>query len=153
MAIVSDNRRLIYKVCYMYATDDDYLNDLYQEVLANIWQGIDSFRGESRQSTWIYRVALNTCVTFYRRNSTHTTGRVSIDNVADIEDPDNSKTKMLKEMYRLIGDLPKMDKAIILLWLDEKSYEQIADITGLTRNTVATRLRRIKQKLVEQNNK
>lgn len=153
MAVVNDNRRLIYKVCYMYATDDDHFNDLYQEVLANIWQGIGSFRGDSRESTWIYRVALNTCVTFFRRNSHHTTGRVSIDNVTEMEAPDNAKGDMLREMYRLIGGLPKMDKAIILMWLDEKSYDEIAEETGLTRNTVATRLRRIKQKLVEQNNK
>ncbi|MDE6572234.1 MAG: sigma-70 family RNA polymerase sigma factor, partial [Duncaniella sp.] len=74
MAILDDNRRLIYKVCYMYADDSEHFNDLYQEVLANIWQGLDSFRGDSRQSTWIYRVAINTCVTYYRRNSPHTSG-------------------------------------------------------------------------------
>lgn len=153
MAVVEDNRRLIYKVCYMYATDDDHFNDLYQEVLANIWQGLDSFRGDSRQSTWIYRVALNTCVTFYSRNSSHSTGRMSIDNVPDIEAPESDRGDMLREMYRLIGGLPKMDKALILMWLDEKSYDEIAEVAGLTRNTVATRLRRIKQKLVEQNNK
>ncbi|MDE6573585.1 MAG: RNA polymerase subunit sigma-70, partial [Duncaniella sp.] len=64
-----------------------------------------------------------------------------------------SRGDQLREMYRLIGGLPKMDKALILLWLNEKSYDEIAEIAGLTRNTVATRLRRIKQKLVEQNNK
>ncbi|WP_303641089.1 RNA polymerase sigma factor, partial [uncultured Duncaniella sp.] len=64
MAIVSDNRPMIYKVCYMYASDPEELNDLYQEVLANLWQGLDSYRGDSRMSTWIYRVAFNTCVTY-----------------------------------------------------------------------------------------
>ncbi|MDE6466304.1 MAG: sigma-70 family RNA polymerase sigma factor [Duncaniella sp.] len=153
MAILDDNRRLIYKVCYMYADDSEHFNDLYQEVLANIWQGLDSFRGDSRQSTWIYRVAINTCVTYYRRNSPHTSGRIPIENVTEIEAPDNSRGDQLREMYRLIGGLPKMDKALILLWLNEKSYDEIAEIAGLPRNTVATRLRRIKQKLVEQNNK
>ena len=64
MTIVNDNRQLLYKVCYMYATDRDHFQDLYQEVLANIWEGLGSFRGDSAVSTWLYRTALNTCVTF-----------------------------------------------------------------------------------------
>ncbi len=151
--IVEANRRLIYKVCYMFSTGRDHFDDLYQEVLANIWQGLASFRGDSSPSTWIYRIALNTCVSFYRRNVRQSVDSVSIDNIPDMEAPDNSRSEQLREMYRLIGGLPAMDKAIIMLWLDEKSYDEIAEVTGLTRNTVATRLRRIKQKLAEQNEK
>lgn len=153
MSIVNDNRQLIYKVCYMYATDEDHFKDLYQEVLANIWQGVDSFRGDVRVSTWIYRTAFNTCVTFFRRHNRHSSEMTSLDCLAEIPGEDSSKTEMLRQMYKLIGGLERMDKAMIMMWLDERSYEEIAEVTGLTRNNVATRLRRIKQKLIDENQK
>lgn len=153
MAVVNDNRQMIYKVCYMYATDNDHFKDLYQEVLASLWQGLDSFRGDSKMSTWIYRTAINTCVTFFRKHKSHGTDTVTLEAVADIPGDDNSRSDMLKEMYRLISGLNKMDKALILMWLDERSYDEIAEVTGLSRNNVATRLRRIKQRLVDENRK
>lgn len=78
---------------------------------------------------------------------------MSLDVVADMVGDDSSKQEMLREMYRLISRLNKMDKALILMWLDERSYDEIAEVTGLTRNNVATRLRRIKQRLVDENQK
>ena len=153
MTVVNDNRQMIYKVCYMYATDNDHFKDLYQEVLASLWQGLDSFRGDSKMSTWIYRTAINTCVTFFRKHKSHGFDTVGLEAIADIPGDDNARTDMLKEMYRLISGLNKMDKALILMWLDERSYEEIAEVTGLSRNNVATRLRRIKQRLVEENRK
>ncbi len=152
MTVVADNRRVIYKVCYMYASDQDHFNDLYQEVLANLWQGLDGFRGDSAGSTWIYRVAINTCVSYYRRNVRHTQGRVGLEGLDNMPGDDSDRSGKLRQMYRLIGGLDKMEKALILMWLDEKSYEEIAEVTGLHRNTVATRLRRIKQKLIDKNN-
>lgn len=132
----------------MYATDDDHFKDLYQEVLINLWQGIDRFRGDARLSTWIYRICINTCVTYFRRNHYHDE-TMSLDNIVEIPDGDVSRLNDLKEMYRLISRLRKLDKAIILMWLDEKSYDEIAEVTGLTRNNVASRIHRIKAKLVE----
>lgn len=153
MAIVDYNRQLICRVCYMYATDDDHFKDLYQEVLASLWQGLESFRGDSKVSTWIYRTAINTCVTFYRHYKKHSAETVPLEAVADLAGDDSYRQEMLKEMYRLISCLNKMDKALILMWLDEQSYDEIAEVTGLTRNNVATRLRRIKQRLVDENRK
>ena len=83
VAIVNDNRQLICKVCYMYATDNDHFKDLYQEVLASLWQGLDSFRGDSKMSTWIYRTAINTCVTFFRRHKSHSQETMSLDVALD----------------------------------------------------------------------
>lgn len=151
MQLVNENKRTIYKVCYMYASGEDHLKDLYQEVLANLWQGIDSFRGEAKASTWIYRTAINTCVTYYRRHDRHNNEMSSLDTIANLADAgDSGRSEQIAEMYRLIGQLNKMDKALILMWLDERSYDEIADVTGMTRNNVATRLRRIKQRLIEQ---
>lgn len=151
-AVVSDHRTTLYKVCYMYAEDSEHFKDLWQEVLANVWQGLDSFRGEAKLSTWLYRTAINTCVTYFRRTSRHSQGRISLDALAEIPGDDSGqRTAQLKRMYSLIADLGKLDKAIILMWLDEKSYDEIAELTGLGRNAVATRLRRIKLKLAEKN--
>lgn len=149
MTVVTDNRQLIYKVCYMYATDRDHFQDLYQEVLANIWEGLDSFRGNSAISTWLYRTAINTCVTFFRRHNRHSSEMTSLEVASELVADDNVRGEQLREMYALIAKLSKIDKAMILMWLDERSYDEIAEVTGFSRNNVATRLRRIKQKLVE----
>ena len=126
MAIVNDNRRMLCKVCYMYADSDEHFKDLYQEVLANLWQGLDSFRGDSRLSTWLYRTAINTCVTYFRHNGKHDRGKVGLDTLADTMSDDSDRPAELRQMYRLIGGLDKMDKALILMWLDEKSYDRSA---------------------------
>ena len=146
LSIIEENRQQIYKVCYMYASDDDHFNDLYQEVLINIWQGLGGFRGEAQISTWVYRISLNTCVTHYRKNHKHEE-MVPIDGLKVVDTDDGTHQEQLKELYRLINRLDRFEKAIILLWLDEKSYDEIAEITGLCRNNVASRLRRIKIKL------
>lgn len=149
LELVADNRQLICKVCYMYASDTDHFNDLYQEVLANMWQGLDSFRGEARLSTWIYRMAINSCITFYRRNRRHIEGARPLSEVLEMPDDDGERQKQIELMYSMISDLPAMDKALIMMWLDEHSYDEIAAVTGISRNNVASRLRRIKLKLIE----
>lgn len=146
IAIIESNRQVIYKVCYMYASDDDHFKDLYQEVLINLWRGIDRFRRESQLSTWIYRTSINTCVTYYRRNHKYDE-MLSLEGVSVVDNDDGTRLQQIKEMYRLISRLDRMEKAIILLWLDEKPYDEISEITGLSRNNVASRLRRIKIKL------
>lgn len=146
MAIVERNRQLIYKVCYMYASHDDHFKDLYQEVLINLWNGLERFRGEAQLSTWIYRTCINTCVSVYRKNHMYDE-MLSLEGVSIVDSDDGTRLQQLREMYRLINRLDRMEKAIILLWLDEKSYDEISEITGMSRNNVASRLRRIKIKL------
>lgn len=146
--LIECNKQLICKVCYMYAVDSNHFNDLYQETLINIWQGLDKFRGDSQVSTWIYRTAINSCITFYRRNKV-LANATSIENMADMIDDRSDRPSQLREMYRLVSRLNKLDKALVLLWLDEKTYEEISDITGVSRNNVASRLRRIRFKLVK----
>lgn len=145
-AIIESNRQLIYKVCYMYASDDDHFKDLYQEVLINLWKGLDHFRGEAQLSTWIYRTCINTCVSVYRKNHKYEE-MLSLEGVSVEDSDDGTRLQQLHEMYGLINRLDCMEKAIILLWLDEKSYDEISEITGISRNNVASRLRRIKIKL------
>ncbi len=148
LEMIDSNRALISKVCYMYAVDRDHFKDLYQDALVNLWRGFDTFRGEAARSTWIYRVAINSCQTEYR-HSRRSALNDNLDDHAELADQSVDRPSQLREMYRLISKLGRMDKALIMLWLDEKSYDEIAEITGLTRNNVATRLRRAKAKLVE----
>lgn len=149
LGIVEHHRGVITRVCYMYASDRDHFNDLYQETLANLWQGVGKFRGDSNIATWIYRVTINTCITYYRSNRRHNETE-SLDSLYDIAEEVSTRTSDIKEMYKMISRLRKLDRAIILLWLDEKSYDEIAEITGLSRNNVASRLRRIKEHLAKE---
>lgn len=135
----------------MYATDGEHFKDLYQESLINLWQGLGKYRGDASVSTWIYRVVLNTCVSYYRRNKNYFNA-VPLDAVAELPSADDGRNDDLKMLYGLISRLGKLDKALILLWLDEKSYDEIAAITGLTKSNVAVRLNRIKKRLTEMNN-
>ena len=147
LSVIREYERVIYKVCYLYATPNAPLNDLYQDVILNLWKAFPKFRKECKISTWIYRIALNTCISFYRKEKNvpeivSLTGE--IDRTVETHDPLN---EMLRQLYRMINQLGQLDKSIILLYLEDKSYEEIAEITGLTVTNVATKLRRIKDKL------
>ena len=115
-------------------------------MLVNLWQGFDSFKGDAKVSSWIYRVSLNTCISFYRKHD-KITDTLPLENLFGLVSEEDEKAARLREMYRLIGQLNRLEKAIIMLWLDERSYEEIAEITGLSRNNIASKLKRIKEKL------
>ena len=144
--MIRQHERIIYKVCSFYVSEDFPIEDLYQETVCNLWRAYPKFRGESGLSTWIYRVALNTCISGMRKNSrkpvqTPLTGQELFS--VDPEEIDDN----LRELYRMIYKLQALERAIVLLWLEEKSYREIADITGLTVANVAVRLNRAKEKL------
>lgn len=150
VSVIREYERVIYKVCYLYATPYAPLNDLYQEVVLNLWKAFPKFRKECKISTWIYRIALNTCISFMRKEK-NIPEIVTITRETDhTEEPDETET-MLRQLYRLINRLGQLEKSIILLYLEEKSYEEIAEITGLTLTNVATKLSRIKDKLRKMN--
>ena len=146
IALVKAYERIIYKVCYLYATPSISLEDLYQEVVVNLWKGYPHFRGESKPSTWVYRIAINTCITFLRKEK-NAPVFVELSPVADRMDEEDQTHRMLRRLYDLIARLNQLEKSLILLYLEDKSYEEIAEITGLTQTNVATRLSRIKEKL------
>lgn len=146
LSLIERNRGLISRVCYMYSSDKETFSDMYQETLLNLWQGIGRFRGDSNISTWIYRVTLNSCISYFRQNHRHDHTQ-SIDSLYEFAEEVSTRNADVKEMYEMISRLKKLDRAIILLWLDEKSYEEIAVITGLSHNNVAVKLHRIKEKM------
>ena len=146
VSMIQANERIIYKVCYMYTTQRNTLNDLYQEVVLNLWKAFPNFRSDCKISTWIYRIALNTCISFIRKDK-NVPEIISLTLDYDrIDDKDDTEI-MLKQLYKLINQLGPLEKSIILLYLEDKSYEEISEITGLTVTNVATRLSRIKEKL------
>ncbi|MBK5720469.1 sigma-70 family RNA polymerase sigma factor [Dysgonomonas sp. Marseille-P4677] len=148
LEMIRQNEGVIYKVTSFYADAEHPIGDLYQEVVLNLWKSFSSFRGESKCSTWIYRIALNTCISFYRRSKKNVT-YVNIS--MDIPDTvDNSEA--IQELYKLINCLGKIERALVLLYLDDKSYKEIAEITGLSVTNVATKLSRIKEKLRHMSN-
>ena len=148
LSVIKEYERVIYKVCYLYTSRNATLNDLYQDVVLNLWRAYPKFRGECKISTWIYRIALNTCISFIRKekNVPEVVTLTPYESEWMTEEQDSFQL-MLKELYYLIGQLGQLDKSIILLYLEEKSYEEISEITGLTVTTVATKLNRIKEKL------
>ena len=147
--LLTEYKALIYKVCFMYASNQEDLNDLYQEVVVNLWCSYPKFRYESKLSTWIYRVALNTCISDLRKTKVLDHVPLSVDiGVYD----DCLRNDSLKEMYQLICQLDRYERMLVLLWLDENSYDEIASITGSNRNTVAVKLHRIKDKLKKMSN-
>ena len=143
------HRPLIAKVCWLYARNSGEFDDLYQEILINLWRGLDRFEGRSQTTSWVYRVSLNTCISCYRRERRHR-DTLPLDCCNSLPSEENNNAEQLQQLRTLIERLDPLEKAIILLWLDEVPYDEIAAITGLGRNTVATKIRRIRLKLSEQ---
>ena len=148
--IVKEHKNTIYTVCFMFSKDADEVNDLFQETLINLWQGFNSFKGESSIRTWIWRVSLNTCISSERKKSKLHTVPLSMDiNLYEDTDEDSRQIQML---YNRINRLKPFDRAIVLLWLDNLSYDEIAAIIGISVKNVSVRLVRIKDELKKMSN-
>lgn len=150
-SIIQEHSRIINKVCYFYATDRMPYEDLRQEICVNIWLGLNQFRGECKISTWIYRVAVNAAL-MTLRSSKPRIKTVSLDcRLPDVStEIDDTQRENLQTLQSLINRLEDIEKAIILLWLDEYTFDEIANTLGLKRNTVAVKIHRIKNKLSKQ---
>ena len=149
--IVRENKTTIYMVCYMFSADREEVEDLFQEVLVALWQGLDSFRGESALRSWIYRIALNTCISAERKKRRRADSvrlDMNINLFADTDD-DSRQAQMLRKR---IGKLGVFDRAIILLWLENLSYEEIGAIVGISAKNVSVRLVRIREQLKNMSN-
>lgn len=147
---VNEHKSTIYTICYMFSKDNDEVQDLFQDILINLWKGYDSFRGESQSRTWVWRVALNTCISQDRKKKRlpqHTCLSMDINLFMD-EDTD---TMQVRALHERINSLGLMDRAIILLWLEDMSYEEIGAIIGISARHVGVKLYRIKEYLKNTN--
>lgn len=149
LEIIKNNQGIIHKVCSIYCDNEDDRNDLVQEILAQLWKSFPSFRNESKFTTWMYRVALNTAITSFKKNKRKPDNTPLTHQNFLIADEGNASEK--EEYLRLLRDavskLTGIEKSIILLYLEDKSYEDIAEITGITQNYVRVKMNRIKKKL------
>ncbi|MBR2858995.1 MAG: sigma-70 family RNA polymerase sigma factor [Alistipes sp.] len=149
--IVRENKTTIYTVCYMFSDDREEVEDLFQEVLIALWQGLDSFRGESALRSWIYRISLNTCISADRKKRRRADS-VRLDMKIDLFADTNDDTRQVQMLRSRIGKLGVFDRAIILLWLENLSYEEIGAIVGISAKNVSVRLVRIREQLKNMSN-
>jgi RNA polymerase sigma-70 factor (ECF subfamily) len=146
--LIESNKGIIHKIAMTYTSNIADKEDLYQEICLQLWRSHSKYRGEAKPSTWLYRVALNTSISFVRQRK-----RV-IETVELIPErhyhiKDNEKDEDTKNLFKAISMLANIDRAIILLWLEEHKYEDISEIMGLSRSAVSVRLVRIRKKLEE----
>lgn len=144
--LVKQFKTNIYMICYMYAKDKEEANDFFQETLIRLWRGFDQFRGESHINTWISRICINTCISGLRKKRKQAaTVPLSID--VELLEESNESGRQLAQMYRLVNKLNVLDRALVLLWLENMSYAEIAGIMGISVSNVSVKLMRIKEKL------
>lgn len=147
--ITATQGNLIASICLSFSRTREEFEDLRQDALLNIWNGLAGFRAESGTSTWVYRVTLNTCVSYKRRSRVSERQAEAFDefyrNLYDDATAEEQERYML--MHRLIASLRPVDRSIILLWLDDKKYDEIAEVMGMSREAVAARLKRAKDRM------
>ena len=147
--IINQNQGIVHKVCAMYVDTEEDRQDLFQEILIQLWKSFPRFRGDSKISTWMYRVALNTAISYFRKQS-RKPQRTSLENtffqIAD-EEYDFEYEEKVKILKSAINQLTKVEKAIMMLYLEEKDYSEIAETVGITQNYVRVKMNRIKNKL------
>lgn len=149
--IFSNYIGVVRKVCNLYAdTAEDY-EDFFQECMLQIWKSHQNFRGEAKASTWVYRVALNVCLTQLKLKKRKPDNQPIDQKIHYLawEPYDTTKDEQLRSLYTAIRKLKELDRAIIMLYLEEKSYEEISEVMGLTLSNVGVRINRIKKQLTQ----
>lgn len=148
--MVQEHKNTIYTVCFMFSNDSDEVNDLFQEVLINLWKGYSSFKMLSGIDTWIWKVSFNTCISSERKKKKHKTIPLSMD--IDLFQDKDDESKQIRQLYQRIHRLKPLDRAIVLLWLEGISYEEIGAIVGISTKNVSVRLFRIRIELKNMSN-
>ena len=149
IALVNQHRAMIYKVCNMYCSSEQDKKDLFQEVVIQLWGAYPRFRGDSKFSTWLYRIALNTAISDLRKQKKYITS-VEPDRLpTEIQDIQYSKEKeeKLQLLYKAINHLTEIERAIVMLYLEDRSYDEMEDILGINQNNLRVKMNRIKEKL------
>ncbi|MEJ7643845.1 MAG: sigma-70 family RNA polymerase sigma factor [Chryseolinea sp.] len=148
ICLIDQHQGLIHKVCIMYENDPEVRNDLFQEIVFQLWKSFPTFRGEAKITTWMYRIALNTAISGFRKQTRNVKTEDLKElhyNISDAWADDRDE-----EMQRLqfaIRQLSKIERAMIMMALEEVPYEEIADTIGITQNNVRVRMNRIREKL------
>jgi len=144
--LLDRNQGIIHKISILYSSTHHDKEDLFQEICLQLWRSYTRFRGDSSFSTWMYKVALNTAISYIRKGQRE----IPVENIIPVYNEsadDDSNDEYSNLLYNAIGKLSRVDRALILLWLDEKSYEEISSIIGITKTNVSVKLVRIKKTL------
>ncbi|WP_415374942.1 RNA polymerase sigma factor [Patiriisocius sp. Uisw_017] len=146
---LEQNQNIVHKICRLYTNSQDAHNDLFQEITIQLWRAFPKFRGDSKFSTWMYRVALNTAITLYRKNKR----RVKTQDFEGVsfkiksEPYDDTVEEQLKLMYSAVKNLNDIDKALVFLYLEDKNYREISETLGISEVNARVKMNRIKGKL------
>ncbi len=147
---IKENAGVLHKLCRVYTYNADEYEELFQEMLVQIWRSTENFRGEAKISTWIYQICINTALGFRSKLARRKKRFEPLDGKVFIQPaPDTANDERLQRLYAAIRELKPVDRAIVSLYLDEKSYEETAQILGISKTNVATRLMRLKKQLME----
>lgn len=149
IALIRENSGIIYKICNSYCHNKDDREDLAQEIIYQLWKSAGSFNNNYKFSTWMYRVALNVAISHYRRQQKDASVAAMGSELKNIEAPseETEKEENLKRLEQFISELKELDRALMLLYLESKSYTEIAEILGISETNVATKISRIREKL------
>ena len=150
--VVREHKGTIYTVCYMFSKNEEEVADLFQEILINLWSGFQKFRGDCSLNTWVYRISLNTCISSERKKKSRGE-TVPLEMNINLFDDSGEDIKQIRLLQERISRLGPFDRAIILLWLENMSYDEIGAIVGISAKNVSVRLFRIKEQLKNMSNK
>ncbi len=149
LKLIESNKKIIFKICNSYCRNNSEREDLAQEIIYNLWKSGEHFNADYKFSTWMYRVALNVAISFYRKENKRQTTTLN-EHVLNIEDSVTTNAESeenINLLQKFINELKELDRALIILYLEEKTYSEIADILGISETNVATRISRCKEKL------
>jgi RNA polymerase sigma factor (sigma-70 family) len=150
-SLVDEHRKILYKVCNSYCRNQDDREDLAQEIIVQLWRSFGRFDERCRFSTWMYRIALNVAISFYRRERTRTRHVLSThERLLDVIDDTSSQAPEIRILYEFIDGLDPLNRALVLLYLDGNSYLEIAQVLGISETNVATKISRLKKAIHEQ---
>ncbi|ADV50138.1 sigma-70 family RNA polymerase sigma factor [Cellulophaga sp. E16_2] len=146
---LENNQNIVHKICTLYTNDSDAHNDLFQEITIQLWKAYPKFRGDAKFSTWMYRVALNTAITLYRKSkkSVRTIDYDSVIFKIKADEYDATEEQQLKLMYKAVKQLNDIDKALVFLYLEDKNYTEISETLGISEVNARVKMNRIKTKL------
>lgn len=143
------HQNIVHKVCRLYSNNQDAHNDLFQEITIQLWRAYPKFRGDSKFSTWMYRVGLNTAITLYRKSkrSIKTSDFDTYQFKIKAEEYDSTEEEQLKLLYQAVHQLNDIEKALVLLYLEDKDYREISETLGITEVNARVKMNRVKKKL------
>lgn len=150
-ARLEEHKKILYKICNSYCRDRDARDDLAQEIIIQLWQSFGKYDENRRFSTWMYRIALNVAISFYRRERTRTRHVISDEeHVLEAANETESQSEEMRVLYQFIEGLDPLNKALVLLYLDGNNYQEIAEVVGISETNVATKISRLKSKMKQE---